>query len=80
MAEKKVGVVGLGNMGGGIARNFNKAGIPLMVWDLAPAARNAFMETAGVEIAQPGEIAAACEAMIYVVPATPEIAARQRQG
>ncbi len=74
MAEKKVGVVGLGNMGGGIARNFKKAGLPLMVWDVAPAARNAFMETAGVEIAPPGEMAAACDTMIYVVPATPEIA------
>jgi len=35
--EKKVGVVGLGNMGGGIARNFQKAGVSLMVWDVAPA-------------------------------------------
>lgn len=74
MAEKKVGVVGLGNMGGGIARNFEKAGIPLMVWDVAPPARDAFREKSGVEIAQPGEIAAACSVMIFVVPATPEIA------
>ena len=73
MAEKKVGVVGLGNMGGGIARNFKRAGVPLMVWDVAPAARNAFMETAGIEIAPPGEMAAGCDAIFFVVPATPEI-------
>ncbi len=61
-------------MGGGIARNFRKAGVPLMVWDVAPAARNAFRETAGIEIAPPGEMAATCNAIFFVVPATPEIA------
>lgn len=74
MTEGKVGVVGLGNMGGGIARNFQKAGVPLMVWDIAPAARTKFYETAGVEIAPPGDMAAACTAVFFVVPATPEIA------
>ncbi len=70
----KVGVVGLGNMGGGIARNYQKAGVPLMVWDVAPAARDAFGALAGVEVAPPGEMAAQCGVMIFVVPATPEIA------
>ena len=74
MAEKKVGVVGLGNMGGGVARNFQKAGVPLMVWDIAQGARSAFDAMAGVEVAPPGEMAAACSAMIFVVPATPEVA------
>jgi len=75
MTQKKVGVVGLGNMGGGIARNLEKAGVPLMVWDVAAPARDAFREKSGVEVAQPGEMAAACSAMIFVVPATPEITA-----
>lgn len=73
MNENKVGVVGLGNMGGGIARNFQKAGVPLMVWDIAPDARTKFYETAGVEIAPPGEMAAVCTTIFFVVPATPEI-------
>jgi 3-hydroxyisobutyrate dehydrogenase len=75
VTEQKVGVVGLGNMGGGIARNFHKAGLPLAVWDISPAARAAFGAMAGVEIAPPGEMAAACNAIIFVVPATPEITA-----
>jgi len=75
VARDKVGVVGLGNMGGGIARNFQKAGIPLMVWDIAPAARTAFSTAAGTEIASPGEMAATCSIIFFVVPATPEIAA-----
>ena len=74
MAERKVGVVGLGNMGGGIARNFHKSGVSLAVWDVAPAVCKAFEGLAGVEIAPPGEMAATCSVMFFVVPATAEIA------
>ena len=73
MAERKVGVVGLGNMGGGIARNFHKSGVPLAVWDVAPEPCRAFEALAGVDIAPPGEMAATCNVIIFVVPATPEI-------
>lgn len=72
--EQKVGVVGLGNMGGGIARNFLKKGVPLAVWDVSAGTRGAFEGLPGVEVATPGEMAARCSVMIYVVPATPEIA------
>lgn len=73
MIVQKVGVVGLGNMGGGIARNFHKSGVPLSVWDSAPAACRGFEGMAGVDIAPPGEMAARCNVIIFVVPATPEI-------
>ena len=73
MIEQKVGIVGLGNMGGGIARNFHKSGVPLAVWDIAPAACRAFEVRAGVDVAPPGEMAATCAVMIFVVPGTPEI-------
>jgi 3-hydroxyisobutyrate dehydrogenase len=72
--QQKVGVVGLGNMGGGIARNFQKKGVPLMVWDVARGARSTFEGLCGVEIAPPGEMAARCAVIFFVVPATPEIA------
>lgn len=74
MAEK-VGVVGLGNMGRGVARNFHKAGVPLMVWDISSDALAPFRETAGIKVAPPGEMAANCNAIFFVVPATPEILA-----
>lgn len=74
MDERKVGVVGLGNMGGGIARNFQRAGVPLAVWDLAPAAREALAAMPGVEVATPGQMAASCGTIFFIVPATPEIA------
>ena len=72
---QKVGVVGLGNMGGGIARNFQKAGIPLAVWDVSPAARDAFAALPGVAILPPGAMASSCDLLIFVVPATPQIEA-----
>ena len=46
MAKKKeitktVGVIGLGNMGQGIARNLGKAGHEVLVWDISDEARTA---------------------------------------
>ena len=73
MDGRKVGVVGLGNMGGGIARNFQRAGVPLAVWDVVPAAREALAEMPGVEVATPGQMAASCGTIFFIVPATPEI-------
>ncbi len=75
MDGQTVGVVGLGNMGGGIARNFQRAGIPLAVWDIAAAAREALAALPGVRVATPGEMAATCGTIFFIVPATPEIAA-----
>jgi 3-hydroxyisobutyrate dehydrogenase len=73
VSTSSVGVIGLGNMGGGVARNFHKAGIPLFVWDVSEAAREAFAGLDGVTVATPGEMAAQCTALFFVVPATPEI-------
>ena len=68
---KTVGVIGLGNMGRGIARNIAKAGHELMVWDVSEAARNAFAETA--RIATPEEMGAEADIVIFVVPGSKEI-------
>jgi 3-hydroxyisobutyrate dehydrogenase len=68
---KTVGVIGLGNMGRGIARNIAKAGHELMVWDVSEAARNAFAETA--RIATPEEMGAEGDIVIFVVPGSKEI-------
>lgn len=68
---KTVGVVGLGNMGSGIARNIAKAGHSLMAWDVAESARAAFSATA--RIATPPEIAAEADVVIFVVPGSGQI-------
>lgn len=68
---RKIGVIGLGNMGRGIAKNLIKAGNDVYVWDIAEAARAPFAGRA--TIAEPPEIAARCAMAIFVVPGSPEI-------
>ena len=45
---KRIGVIGLGNMGRGISKNLVKAGNDVLVWDIAEAARKPFRDTATV--------------------------------
>ena len=73
MAQAKVGVVGLGNMGRGVAGNLHKAKTPLMVWDVAPEARAPWERKRGVEVLEPGEMAGQAGIIIFVVPGSPEI-------
>lgn len=73
MAQAKVGVVGLGNMGRGVAGNLHKAQTPLMVWDVAPEAREPWEKKRGVEILEPGEMAGQASVIFFVVPGSPEI-------
>ena len=68
---KKIGVIGLGNMGRGIAKNLVKAGNEVFVWDSSEAAREPFEDSATV--AQPQDMAARCAMVIFVVPGSPEI-------
>jgi len=69
-----VGVVGLGNMGRGIATNLLKATRSVAVWDIAPAARARIAAMPGARVATPGEMARVCEVVFFVVPGSAEIA------
>ncbi len=68
---KTVGVIGLGNMGRGIAANIAKAGHSLVVWDVAEPARQRFADIA--RIAPPSEMAAQADVVIFVVPGSEQI-------
>ena len=68
---RRIGVIGLGNMGRGIAKNLIKAGNDVFVWDISEAARAPFEQSA--TIAEPPEMAARCAMVIFVVPGSPEI-------
>jgi len=70
----EVGVIGLGNMGRGVATNLVRSGRRVAVWDIAPAARDRFAGVKGVAIAPPGEMARACRVIFFVVPGSAEIA------
>jgi 3-hydroxyisobutyrate dehydrogenase len=73
--KSAVGVIGLGNMGRGIATNLGKHGRPVYVWDMKEDARERFKDKAGFIIAPQGEMAKHCAAIFFLVPATPEIKA-----
>ena len=66
-----VGVIGLGNMGGGIARNLISAGHQVLVWDIADEAMNKFNRMAA--LSEPKEMVARCSIIFLVVPGTAEI-------
>jgi 3-hydroxyisobutyrate dehydrogenase len=71
--QPAVGVVGLGQMGGGIARNLDKAGLLVGAYDVVPAAFAAQNFSAKVTNMTPAELGKACDIVIFVVPASPQI-------
>ena len=76
MVDKSaVGVIGLGNIGHGVASSLGKPGRDVYVWDAAEPARARFADKPGFIAAPPGAMAKQCEAILFVVPATPEIKA-----
>lgn len=68
---KSVGVIGLGNMGRGIARNIAKDEHTLLVWDNVEDACTPFAGTG--RIAEPAEMAAEADVIIFVVPGSEQI-------
>jgi 3-hydroxyisobutyrate dehydrogenase len=68
-----VGVVGLGQMGGGIARNLDKAGLLIGAYDVQPASFGAQKFSSRVANMSPAELGKACDIVIFVVPASPQI-------
>jgi 3-hydroxyisobutyrate dehydrogenase len=73
VSKSSVGVIGLGNMGHGVAANLGTDDRDIFVWDIAEAPRARFEGKDGFIVAPPGEMARRCEAILFVVPATPEI-------
>jgi 3-hydroxyisobutyrate dehydrogenase len=71
--KQSIGVIGLGNMGQGIANNLIKNKVPLLVWDSSAAARKKFETKRGATIAKPHEMASQCTAIFFIVPASLQI-------
>ena len=75
MQKTAVGIIGLGNMGRGIANNYVRAGVPLVVWDVVRAAVKPFEKLKNVEAAKPDEMAGICSIILFAVPGSAEIEA-----
>ena len=68
---QSVGVIGLGNMGRGIAKNIVSGGHELLVWDALEDTRAAYKDTA--RVVSPAEMAGEADVIIFVVPGSAEI-------
>jgi 3-hydroxyisobutyrate dehydrogenase len=73
-AQKTVGVIGLGRMGGPLARRLSARKFPLMVWDSVAACRKPFENKKNICIGTPGAMAHECSVIFFVVPSSKEIA------
>jgi 3-hydroxyisobutyrate dehydrogenase len=65
----RVGFIGLGTMGGPMAANLAKAGVPLVVYDADPAAAAAAARQAGVTaVGSPGDVASRVSVLFSCLP------------
>jgi len=65
--SRRVGVIGLGAMGAGIAQSLRRAGHDVHVYDIRQQASAAFAAQGGVACATLADMAAACDVVISVV-------------
>ncbi|RDI56791.1 NAD(P)-dependent oxidoreductase [Microvirga subterranea] len=70
---RDVGVIGLGRMGGGIARRLDAAGRLAGAWDVGESARANAGLSDQVAFAPPAELARVCSAILFVLPGSAEI-------
>ncbi|OQS04002.1 3-hydroxyisobutyrate dehydrogenase, partial [Thraustotheca clavata] len=72
--SSKVGFIGLGQMGGHMARNLAKAGNHLVVFDVVDANVQAVKGHGTVDVAaSPREVAKNCSTVITMLPSTPHV-------
>ena len=64
---KKVGLIGLGAMGRGIAESLRRAGFDVHVCDVRAEVAQAFAADGGTACATPAELAAQCDVLLSVV-------------
>ena len=65
--NQKIGIIGLGAMGKGMATSLRRAGYLVHACDVQPEAAQAFAAEGGVACASPAEVAAHCEVVVSVV-------------
>jgi 2-hydroxy-3-oxopropionate reductase len=68
VTTEAVGIIGLGQMGGAMARRLHEAGWPVVAWDLSPAATEAAARSGLIPAASPAAVAAAVKIVITSLP------------
>lgn len=70
---ERVGFIGLGIMGRGMAANLLKAGFDLTVWNRTAAKADELVAAGAKRAASPAELAAACDVVCCCVSDTPDV-------
>jgi 3-hydroxyisobutyrate dehydrogenase len=73
LAPHSVGVIGLGQMGRGIAANLDRAGYLAAAWDIAPDAFTKVGLSMSVANLAPAAMSERCDAVLFVLPASRDI-------
>ncbi len=73
MAGKKIGFVGLGAMGRGLAGNLLRKGYDVAVWDLSPAAVDALVAKGASRAGSVAELARDVDVVCSMVPDAPDV-------
>jgi 3-hydroxyisobutyrate dehydrogenase len=68
-----IGFVGLGTIGGAVARNIHKGGYPLMVHDIRPTAIQRLVDEGCQRAQSPAEVARHCRIIFTSLPGPPEV-------
>ena len=69
----RVGFIGLGTMGNGMASNLQKAGYELVVHDIRRAAAEQYLAAGAVWADTPKALAEQCEVIFTSLPGPPEV-------
>lgn len=68
-----IGCVGLGTIGGAVARSIRRAGYPMMVHDIRPDASGPLIELGAERAASAAEVARQCPVVLSSLPGPPEV-------
>lgn len=68
-----VGFIGLGNMGGGMSANIQRAGYPMVVYDLREEAAKPLLEGGATLANSPAEVASLCDITLTSLPGPKEV-------
>lgn len=72
---ERIGFIGLGIMGRGMARNIAKAGFELRVWNRTTSRAEEFVQAGAIVSATPAELAATSDIIVTCVSDTPDVEA-----
>jgi len=72
---QRVGLIGLGNMGAGMAKNILATGDSVMLFDMAEEKLKSFAGTGAQLAKDTGQVAKECDVIIFSLPAPPHVKA-----